>query len=297
MIKKPYRLAAAAVESKPGETQENLRLIHEACGDLHRKGAELVLFPELSVSGFLPNHPKVEHEPWLREGLKLIRNQAEPVPGPSVDRLVEIAREFDILLAAGLFEEAGPLIHNSHVLVGPKGILSVTRKMHIPIFEAPFYNGGGPPEVADTRLGRIGVSICFDTLLPESARLLAVENAELVLFPFASDPDPKTVEGWISHHAALLRTRCLENGFFGLVVNYAGFVRGNNAEMTFPGGGMFLAPNGKILDQWPGETACAGSMVVELDPDLLAEARAHPEFAFRFRRPELYGSLSVSRTD
>jgi len=189
-----------------------------------------------------------------------------------------------------MFEDAGPLIHNTQVLVGPSGILNATRKMHIPMFEAPFYNGGGLPVVCETDLGRVGTSICFDTLFPEATRLLQIEGAELVLMPFASDPEPRTVEGWIANNEMLLRTRCLENGFFALVVNYSGHVEGLGESMDFPGGGMLIGPRGQVLERWPGQAST--TMMAEIDPVLLAEARAHTEFAPRFRRPELYESLS-----
>lgn len=289
MQKPKFRAAAASVPSQPGEKKKNLELIRERCGELSRHSPRLILFPELSAVGFLPNHPTKEHQPWLFEGMRKVREWSETIPGPTTDALVQIAGEFDVMISAGLFEDAGPLVHNTQVLVCPDGILGVTRKMHIPLFEAPFYNGGGPPIVAETPLGRIGTSICFDTMLPESTRLLQIENAELVLFPFASDPEPRTVEGWIENNAMLLRTRCMENGFFGLVCNYAGRISGLGEEMHFPGGGMLIGPKGQLIEVWRGEAP--GSMIAEIDPGLLAEARSGPEFGPRFRRPELYEAL------
>lgn len=290
MIKEKFVVAAAAPPCQPGEVRENLTSIREACSDLARERPGLVLFPELSLSGFLPNHPTVEHLPWLTEGIAKVREWAQTIPGPATDSLVEIAKEFDILLSAGLFEDAGPVIHNTQVLAGPNGVLAATRKMHIPMFEAPFYNGGGLPPVVETRLGRIGTCICFDTLLPEGPRLLQVAGAEIVLMPFASDPEPRTVEGWIANNETLLRTRCLENGFFGLVCNHKGHVEGLGESMDFPGGGMLIGPRGEMLERWAGDSA--SSMVAEIDPHLLSKARAHTEFGPRFRRPELYGPLA-----
>jgi predicted amidohydrolase len=292
MLERETRIAAAAIHSLPGQPAANLELMAPVCRNLKSEGVELILFPELSLSGFLPNHPVREHEPWLRVGLKTVRNWAEPIPGPSVRGLLDLAEELGCFISAGLFEDAGSLVHNTQVLAGPGGFLHLTRKMHIPIFEAPFYNGGGPSAVAQTPLGRVGTAICFDTLLPESTRLLAIQDPDLVLFPFASDPDPKTVEGWFDNNAPLLRIRCLENGFFGLAVNQNGPVSALGEEMYFPGGGFFLGPRGQVLAQWKGETAFPGTLIVDLDPTLLEEARSHPEFGLRFRRPELYRGLA-----
>jgi len=292
MIPKPYKMAAASFFGRPGDKEGNLEKIAENCAELRKENVRLVLFPELSLSGFLPNHPRKEHEPWLRIGIKTVRQWAETIPGPSTDRLHELSMEHDMVICAGLFEDAGTHIHNSQVLVGPGGILSVTRKMHIPMFEAPFYDGGGAPEVVDTDLGRIGICICFDTVLPESTRMLAVQGAEIVLFPFASDPDPKTAPGWIGQNAMLLQTRCKENGFFGLAVNQTGRFEHLGIDQTFPAGGMFIAATGKILKVWEGETAQPGTMIVEVDPKYLDEARCDPEFGMRFRRPGIYWPLT-----
>ncbi len=289
MSKDKFNIAAASVPFQPGEKKENLAKMREICARLPKEDVELVLFPEMSVTGFLPNHPTREHLPWLTEGLRKVREWAETLPGPSTDALIGIAREFDLILSAGILEDAGPLLHNTQVLVGPEGLLNLTRKMHIPMFEAPFYNGGGPPSVVSTRLGRIGTCICFDTLFPESTRLLQIEKADLVLMPFASDPEPRTVAGWIENNETLLRTRCLENGFFGLVCNCSGHVEGLGESMDFPGGGMLIGPRGQLLERWPEDGAAI--MIAQVDPFLLNEARSHPEFAPRFRRPECYEGL------
>jgi predicted amidohydrolase len=296
MIEKPFKMAAASFVGVPGDKEGNLEKIAEICAELRKEKVSLVLFPELSISGFLPNHPVIEHEPWLRKGIKTVREWAETIPGPSTDRLIEIAMANDLLISAGLFENNGTHIHNTQVLVGigvgVEGMVSVSRKLHIPMFEAPFYDGGPAPEVADTDLGRIGTCICFDNVLPESTRLLAVQGADIVLFPYASDPDPKTAPGWVGHNAMLIQTRCKENGFFGLAVNQTGRVESLGAQQTFPGGGMFIAPTGKILKVWEGETAQPGRMIVEVDPKYLNDARSDPEFGMRFRRPGLYWPLT-----
>jgi predicted amidohydrolase len=101
-----------------------------------------------------------------------------------------------ILIAGGLLEDAGNLCSTHTCSLDPDGLLGTWRKMHVPMYEMPFYNGGDVPRVVDTPVGRVGVNICFDALLPESTRLLAVQNVEIVLFPFAADPPPCTPEGW-----------------------------------------------------------------------------------------------------
>ncbi len=165
------RVAAISIESRPGETARNLELIRKWCARAAAEGVQLALFPELSLTGFIPNHPQGAHDAWLRSALAGARRMAEPISGQAVTALAEIAAETGIHIAAGLLEDAGNLLYNAMVLVAPGGIAGVWRKMHIPMYEMPFYSGGPAPEVVSTTLGRIGANICFDALLPESTRL------------------------------------------------------------------------------------------------------------------------------
>jgi predicted amidohydrolase len=209
-----------------------------------------------------------------------------------VAQLSRIAADHGIYIAAGLLEDAGNVLYNTHVLVGPDGLAGAWRKMHIPMFEMPFYNGGPGPAVAITPLARIGVNICFDALLPESTRLLAIEQVEIALFPFAADPPPCTPAGWSAWAGPALRARCVENGIFGVACNYVGRVACAGAEQYFPGGAMAIGPRGETLTESTAEAGEPSMTLVEFRADDLRAARAEPEYLFRFRRPELYGPLT-----
>lgn len=286
------RMAAVAVDTRPGDTAGNVEKIDLWTKKASDAGADLVLFPELSLTGFMPNHPTGDHNAWLREALTAGQSLVETIPGPAVDQLIETAHRQDVLVSAGLLENAGNVLHNTQVLVGPDGLLGAWRKMHIPMFEMPFYNGGGVPPVVETPLGRIGVNICFDALLPESTRLLAVQNVEIVLFPFAADPPPVTPQGWQEWAAPAVRSRCQENGVFGLACNYVGQVEFAGVTQEFPGGGLAVGPRGDVIAEWDAGTGETAMLVVDFHQKMLQEARAEPEYLYRFRRPELYGSLA-----
>ncbi|MFV2066105.1 MAG: carbon-nitrogen hydrolase family protein [Pirellulales bacterium] len=286
------RVAAVSIHSRPGKVTDNLGAIDQWCGKAAAQQAQLILFPELSVCGFLPNHPTGDHALWVRRALVHCRNVAEPLDGRSVTALTRTAKNHGIYISAGLLEDAGNLLFNTQVLVGPEGLVGSWRKMHIPMFEMPLYSGGDAPVVADTPLGRIGANICFDAFLPESTRLLAVQNVEIVLFPFAADPPPRTPEGWSQWAAASLRCRCLENGIFGVAANYVGDIEFVATRQQFPGGGMVLGPRGDTIAQWPEKEARPCMLLADLARDTLLAARAEPEYLFRFRRPELYGPLT-----
>ncbi len=223
------------------------------------------------------------------------QENAERLDGPAVGELIAIAQQHDILLCAGMLEDAGNVLHNTQIIVGPDGLLGHWRKMHVPMFEMPFYNGGGTPMVIETPLGRLGVNICFDALIPESTRLLAIENAEIVLFPFAADPPPVTPQGWHDWAAPALQARCVENGIFGLACNYVGHIEIAGASQAFPGGGMALDPRGKTIATWPCSNNTPAMMTTTFKNETLVAARAEPEYLFRFRRPELYGQLTESK--
>lgn len=286
------RVAAVAADTRPGKFDENLAKIDAWTGRAAAEGAQLVLFPELSLTGFIPNHPSGNHNDWLRSALAEARRGALAVASPEVARLTEIAYGHRVLLSAGLLEDAGNVLFNTQLLVGPNGVLGVWRKLHVPMFEMPFYNPGPAPTVVDTPLGRIGANICFDVLLPESTRLLAVQNVEIVLMPFAADPPPVTPAGWAAWAAPAIRARAVENGVFAVAVNYVGEVQCAGVSQSFPGGGLIVGPRGEPLAEWTAAAGECGMTLAELRAADLQAARAEPEYLFRFRRPELYGSLA-----
>lgn len=289
-MRNTVRAAAVPLNSLSGDYDGNLERIENAAREAADAAAQIALFPELSLSGFIPNHPVGDHAGWLRRALRAARAHAQTVPGPATEALARVAARTGLLIAAGLLEDGGNMLFNTHVLVGPSGLLGAWRKLHVPMFEMPFYNGGSGLTVSQTDLGRIGVNICFDALIPESARLLAVENVEIALFPFAADPSPGTAEAWAEWALPALRARCVENGIFGLAANYQGRVACEGAEQTFPGGAAAIGPRGELL-----AGPQPGMLVAEFRREDLLNARAEPEALFRFRRPELYGPLAKLR--
>jgi predicted amidohydrolase len=286
------RACAIAVDTRPGELSANLEKIGNWTARAAEAGANLVVFPELSLTGFIPNHPVGEHESWLRQALAEARRAALLLSSPALQRLASLAARYNLLLSVGLLEDAGNLLFNSQLLIGAEGIVGHWRKLHIPMFEMPFYNGGTPPTVAETSLARIGANICFDAFLPESTRLLAVQNVEIVLMPFAADPPPATPAGWAAWAGGAVRARAMENGVFVVACNYVGNVSCAGVSQQFPGGGMIVSPRGDLLAEWTADPGECGMICADLHSATLTAARGEPEYLYRFRRPELYGPLS-----
>jgi len=286
------RVAAAAVDTQPGHLAENLEKLSAGTARAAAAGARLVVFPELSLTGFIPNHPTGNHEAWLREALAAARREALRLDAPAIETLRGVAARHDVLIAVGMLEDAGNLLYNACLLVGPTGIVGHWRKLHVPMFEMPFYSGGDAAPVVETPLGRIGANICFDVLMPESTRLLAAANVEIVLMPFAADPPPCTPAGWAAWAAGAIRARAMENGVFAIAANYVGRVSCAGVQQTFPGGGLIVSPRGEVLCEWTASAGECGMIVADLEASTLAAARSEPEYLYRFRRPELYGPLA-----
>lgn len=285
------RVAAAGMDTKPGDWVENVRKIESGAIEAAEHGVQLILFPELSLTGFIPNHPTGNHEKWLREALGLARRYAIPLTHPSIEQLSKTAAAHEIFISVGILEDAGNLLYNAQILIGPTGIVGHWRKLHVPMFEMPFYNGGDSLSIAQTPLGRIGANICFDALIPESTRLLAVQNVEIVLMPFAADPPPCTPAGWANWASTAIKSRAIENGVFIVASNYVGEVECAGVTQSFPGGGMIVSPRGEVMAEWTAPAGKCGMIVADLKGGDLTAARAEPEYLFRFRRPELYGPL------
>ncbi len=220
---------------------------------------------------------------------------AETIPGPSTEVISQIAKELDIVVVVPLFEKRAPgLYHNSAVVIDADGSTAgLYRKMHIPddpLYYEKFYFTPGDLgfQAFDTKYARIGVCICWDQWFPESARLTAMQGAELMFYP--------TAIGWIpgekdefgaSQYAAwqtMLRSHAIANGLFVAAPNRVG----REGEIEFWGGSFLSDPYGNVLSQ--GSHEDEQNLVMDCDLSLINTARTHWPF-FRDRRTDAYGGL------
>ena len=142
---------------------------------------------------------------------------AEPVPGPSTDRIFDVARDLDICICAGLLEREGPRRYNTQVLITPeRGCIGRFRKVHPGPGEAWFSHPGGDWPVLDLRGVAVGLLICRDKSFPEAARILALEGAELLLAPHSSTQRPGM--GFRTWSLKICSVRAMENGCY-LIAN------------------------------------------------------------------------------
>ena len=233
---------------------------------------------------------------------------AEPVPGPSTETFARLARELGVVLVTSLFERRAPgLYHNTAAVLDADGSLAgIYRKMHIPddpgYYEKFYFTPGdlGFTPI-DTRVGRLGVLVCWDQWYPEAARLMALAGAELLIYPTAIGYDPndpaderaRQREAWIT----VQRGHAVANGVPVVSVNRVGYEpdpSGVGAGAEFWGSSFVAGCQGELLAM-AGETD-EEVLVVELDPDRSERVRRMWPF-LRDRRIDHYQDLVLRYRD
>jgi predicted amidohydrolase len=230
-VLKPITLLLAQTGPVLGKKNENLKTIERHASSARRKNVDLLVFPELHLTGYT-----MQDE---------VYNLAEPIPGPSEKRVEKIAKEHGVHIVFGMPEESPVkgVIHNSAVLVGPKGLVGRYRKIHLPthtVFEERrYYRPGQEAPVFDTPMGKIGLTICYDLYFPELTRLETLGGAELIVCISASPGlRRRFFEGFCL-------SRAMENAVYLAYVNRVGIEDGNQ----FWGGSRVVAPGGSVLVQ------------------------------------------------
>jgi beta-ureidopropionase len=265
-----------AADIKSAMIDKHVALIAEAA----RRGAQVVCMQELFYGPYFC----AEQQPRWYE-------LTEPVPdGPTIRLMQEVAREHGIVLVVPIYEEdlTGVYYNTAAVLDADGSYLGKFRKMHIPhcapgFWEKFYFRPGnlGYP-VFETRVGKVGVYICYDRHFPEGARCLGLNGAEIVFNPSA------TVAGLSEYLWKLEQpAHAVANGYFVGAINRPG-VEGPWNIGEFYGQSYFCDPRGQMLAV--GRRDDDDIVLADLDLDLIREVRNTWQF-FRDRRPESYGSL------
>lgn len=288
----PTRLRVALVQERDhGSVAANLDRIEAAVAEAAAAGARLVLLQELHNGPYFCQTQDVAEF-----------DRAEAIPGPSTARLGALARQHGVVLVASLFERrAAGLYHNTAVVFETDGQIAGTyRKMHIPDdpgFMEKFYFTPGDLGFMpiDTSVGRLGVLVCWDQWYPEAARLMALQGAELLLYPTAIGWDQRDDEAerarqrgaWILSQ----RGHAVANGLPVLSVNRVGFEAdpsGVGPGIAFWGSSFVAGPQGEILAEADTETPT----VLLTEVDLARSEAVRRIWPFlRDRRIDAYGDL------
>ncbi len=233
-----------------GNTDDNKRRLTEGIRSLAADGAELIVLQELHNSLYFCQVEDVDNF-----------DLAEPIPGPSTRYFGELARELGVVIVTSLFERRAPgLYHNTAVVIERNGdIAGIYRKMHIPddpaYYEKFYFTPGDLGfHPIDTSVGRLGVMVCWDQWYPEGARLMALQGAELLIYPTAigyaaSDPadeQQRQREAWTT----VQRGHAVANGLPVIAVNRVGFEPDPSKQtpgIEFWGSTFVAGPQGELL--------------------------------------------------
>lgn len=232
------------------DQQLNITRLASGIANLAEHGAQLIVLQELHNSLYFCQTENVN-----------LFDLAEPIPGPSTNFYGELARQYGVVIVTSLFERrAAGLYHNTAVVIEKDGtIAGKYRKMHIPddpaYYEKFYFTPGDLGfHPIETSLGKLGVLVCWDQWYPEAARLMALQGAELLIYPTAigyessdtDDEQQRQREAWTT----VQRGHAVANGLPVVSVNRVGYEpdpSGQTKGIQFWGSSMVVGPQGEML--------------------------------------------------
>jgi N-carbamoylputrescine amidase len=283
------------------DAEENLARAEERVREAAARGAQVVCLPELFRTQYF----------CQREDAALF-DLAEPIPGPTTQRMAEVARAKKVVIIASVFERRAPgVYHNTAAVLDADGTLrGIYRKMHIPddpLYYEKFYFAPGDLgfRAFDTEFGRVGALVCWDQWYPEGARLTALQGAQVLFYPTAIGWHPAEREqfGTAQHDAwrTIQRAHAIANGVYVAVVNRVGHETGDVLGKSAPGAGLqfwgasfFCDPFGSVLAEGPSDSEAI--LIGEVDLRKLEDVRRNWPF-LRDRRIDAYSSITQRLLD
>lgn len=271
---------------------DNKRRLAEGVRALAADGAQLVVLQELHNSLYFCQVEDVDNF-----------DLAEPIPGPSTEYFGQLARELGVVIVTSLFERRAPgLYHNTAVVIERDGSIAGTyRKMHIPddpaYYEKFYFTPGDLGfHPIDTSVGRLGVMVCWDQWYPEGARLMALQGAELLIYPTAIgyaasdsvDEQQRQREAWTT----VQRGHAVANGLPVVAVNRVGFEpdpSGQTPGIEFWGSTFVAGSQGELL--YRASADGEERRIVDLDLGHSEQVRRWWPF-LRDRRIDQYGDIT-----
>ena len=274
------------------DKDDNVFRLTQRISELAQQGAQLIVLQELHNGLYFCQTEEVD-----------LFDQAEPIPGPSTRLFGELARQLGVVIVTSLFERrAAGLYHNTSVVMEKDGsIAGIYRKMHIPddpaYYEKFYFTPGDLGfHPIETSVGRLGVLVCWDQWYPEAARLMALQGAEMLIYPTAigyeSSDTPEEQERQREAWTTVQRGHAVANGLPVVAVNRVGHEpdpSGQTRGIQFWGSSFVVGPQGEFLHRAPAdEEHCA---IVEVDMTRAEQVRRWWPF-LRDRRIEEYGGLT-----
>lgn len=258
--------------------EDNLKRGVQAFVTAAKEGAELVAFAELA---FLPFLPQVRATP---EAL----SRAEPIPGPTTEKFSALARKHGVVIVLNLFESSEGKTYDASPVIDADGrLLGVTRMVHIMdglgFYEKGYYTPGDSQDfVYETKVGRVGVAICYDRHFPEYMRALGLKEAEIVIVPQAG-----AVGEWPEGiFEAELQVAAFQNGYYAALVNRVG----KEDILHFSGESFVVDPEGRVIARAPEGKDFI--LYAHCDFSKISHTPAR-RFFLRDRRPDFYHSFKL----
>jgi N-carbamoylputrescine amidase len=262
----------------------------EGITDLAKRGAKLIVLQELHNTLYFCQTEDVD-----------LFDLAEPIPGPSTTFYCELAKKLGVVIVASLFEKRAPgLYHNTAVVIESNGeIVGKYRKMHIPddpaYYEKFYFTPGDMGfHPIQTSVGKLGVLVCWDQWYPEAARLMALQGAELLIYPTAIGYDPNDTPAEQERQRMAWQTvqrgHAVANGLPVVTVNRCGEENG----VAFWGTSFVAGPQGELLYEAPINEEV--TKVIEVDMQRSEQVRRWWPF-LRDRRIDNYNDITKRYID
>ena len=271
---------------------DNMMRLAKGIEDLAKRGAQLIVLQELHNSLYFCQVEDVNNF-----------DLAEPIPGPSTGFYGELAKQFGVVIVTSLFEKRTPgLYHNTAVVIEKDGtIAGKYRKMHIPddpaYYEKFYFTPGDLGfHPIETSVGRLGVLVCWDQWYPEAARLMALQGAEILIYPtaigYADEDTPEEQQRQREAWTTVMRGHAVANGLPVIAVNRVGFEPDPSNQtpgIQFWGSSFIAGPQGELF--YRASEKEEESLVVELDLERCEQVRRWWPF-LRDRRIEDYTEIT-----
>lgn len=271
--------------------EDNMQRLSKGIADLAKQGAQLIVLQELHNSLYFCQVEDVNNFDW-----------AESIPGPSTQFYGQLAKQFEVVIVTSLFEKRAPgLYHNTAVVIESDGtIAGKYRKMHIPddpaYYEKFYFTPGDLGfHPITTSVGKLGVLVCWDQWYPEAARLMALQGAELLIYPTAigyeSSDTPDEQERQREAWTTVMRGHAVANGLPVVAVNRVGLEpdpSGNTQGIRFWGSSFVAGPQGELL--YRASNSDEENVIVPVDLQHSEQVRRWWPF-LRDRRIDEYGNI------
>jgi N-carbamoylputrescine amidase len=263
------RVAAVVCRCPVGQVAHNLERTRYWTIQARKKKADLVIFPEMNLTGYSHRREIAEH--------------AIAATGPEIDWLARLAADHEIALLVGFAEMAEDgRLYASHMAITPGGRTGVYRKVHLAPPEVNHFSPGERLPVFHWSGIRFGIQLCYDAHFPELSTRMAEAAADMIFIPHAS-PRGQAADkhqSWMRH----LPARAFDNGLFVVACNQTG---DNQNGLVFPGNAVIFSPSGEIIET--RLSGNSGMLVADLKADRIRHVRNHRmRYFFPNRRPGLY---------